>query len=123
MNLRIIHNVVSIPLIFLFLSASRAQNTQPIKLHRQDFMREALTAQPTRATVWYDASLAGSYRPIKSDLIRGLFDASRALGLKLNAIFAVGPTNLPMGVYYVYTFVDEGRAVRVNQLTFAQSRI
>lgn len=124
MKHRTIPYLVATALVVLaFASPLLAQRSSPIPLKRDDFINELFTAAQTARTIWYDAALPESYLPNKSDLLSAVPDGAKARGLNLRTLFVVGPTNLPMQVYYVYAFVDEDKGVRVYQQTFAQNKI
>lgn len=102
-------------------SANLAQQPPKLKLERDDLLKEALSGNPLPKTLYYDASLAGSYRIAKTDIVSGISEAAKAQGLDLRGLLAIGPYG-PGQAFFVYTFVAEKRSIRVNQLTMAQAR-
>ena len=117
------HLVTTAVFVLAFANLSLAQRSSPVRLKREDFVNELFTTGPTARTIWYDASLPEAYQPNKADLLSAVAEGAKGRGLNLRALFVVGPTNLPLRVYYVYAFVDEGKGVRVYQQTFAQNKI
>lgn len=101
--------------------ANLAQQPPKLKLERGDFLKEILTGNPLPKTLYYDASLEGSYRVAKTDIVSGISEVARAQGLDLRGLLAIGPYG-PQEVFFGYTFVAENRLIRVNQLTMAAAR-
>jgi hypothetical protein len=58
-----------------------AQQPQKLRLERDDFFREALSGDPLPKTLYYDCTLQGSYQVAKRDIVRGLPEAAKALGV------------------------------------------
>ena len=102
-------------------TANLAQQPPKLKLERDDFLKEALTGSPLQRTLYYDASLAGSYHIAKTDVVRGVSEVAKAQGLDLRGLLAIGPYG-PAQAFFGYTFVAEKGSIRVNQLTMAQAR-
>lgn len=101
--------------------ANLGQQPPKLKLERDDFLKEVLSGNPLPKTLYYDASLEGSYRVAKTDMVRGVPEAAKVQGLDLRGLLAIGPYG-PGQVFFVYAFVAEKRSIRVNQLTMAQAR-
>jgi hypothetical protein len=99
------------------------QDVPQIRLERADFIKEVSTGQPSTKTLWYDAAIPGSYRPIKTDVAQGLNDIATAQGQKLKAVLIVGSGTSPSNIaYFVYAFTESPEGIQVNQTTFATSR-
>jgi hypothetical protein len=105
-----------------FNGRTLAQDSPKVALVREDFLKELLRGQPGSKTLWYDASMAGSYRINKLDLVKALPESAKAGNITLLAFLAIGPSATPVPVYYLYTFALEQDHIRVNELTFATSR-
>jgi hypothetical protein len=114
--------------IVLLLAAWSVQPTYSqdrLTIGREDFLKELVSYKSTPRTRLYDFSAKGSYRPNKVDMMRGLADTAKALGISLRGFLAIGPMG-PDGTaspYYFYTFVDEKNTVRAVELTIVQNRI
>lgn len=118
MRLRILLAVI---MCLCVAGANLAQQPPKLKLERDDFLKEVLTSNPLPRTLYYDASLEGSYRIAKTDIIRGIPEVAKAQGLDLRGLLAIGPYGSEQ-VFFGYTFVAEKSSIRVSQLTMAQSR-
>lgn len=118
MRLRILQTAI---VCVCVAGANLAQQPPKLKLERSDFLQEVLTGNPLPKTLYYDASLEGSYRLTKTDIVNGIPEAAKAQGLDLRGLLAIGPYG-PGQVFFGYTFVAEKRSIRVNQLTMAQDR-
>jgi hypothetical protein len=98
-----------------------AQNLSKVAPVREDFLKELLSGRPGPKTLWYDASMAGSYQINKLDLAKALPESAKAENVTLLGFLAIGPS-APPSVYYFYTFAQEQDHVRVNESTFAVER-
>jgi hypothetical protein len=98
-----------------------AQNSSKVAPLREDFLKELLSGKPGPKTLWYDASMAGSYRINKLDLAKALPESAKAGNITLLGFLAIGPST-PPAVYFLYTFAQEQDHIRVNESTFAAER-
>lgn len=105
----------------LMIGTCAAQKPTSVVLQRDDFLKEALSGKPTPKTAYYDTEVSGSYQISKNDVLHGIADAAKAARIDLRGMLFIGPYG-PTTVFYVYTFVGEKGAIRVNQSTVTQSR-
>ena len=108
-------------LVSLIMAAPAAAQDPRLKLERDDFFREMLSAQPSVRTRLYDSGVKGGYQILKTDVVRGLPDAAKARNVDLRALLIIGPYGAN-NILFVYTFIGETSLIRVNQITMAQGR-
>jgi hypothetical protein len=89
---------------------------------RSRFLDEALAPRPTQWTADFHAYFRDSYTVDKLELARLLPGRAAQRGKRLRALLILGPAGF-LWTYWVWTFVDEGDAVRVTIITMPHGRI